>query len=244
MDEKNVDTSPDVQKENKRIPSFKIFRSIVQADFPRQMDVLTYLLTDRMYQCIYIAHNHDVYDIESEEDRKKFIDGIYTRKNGDGSESQFRFGDKKPLHYHLLTFCPKKIAETTMQKRFGNYLIFQGVHDVFQNVRYLTHETFESRTKWRYMRSEVQGDLELYAHYIAENVDEIAMLKQWAFYMADARQQCCNFCNKQNSSECRAWCEIQQSLAAKIALQLACDDNNLALVRSVFSHSYMYKTFF
>lgn len=230
--------------EKKRIPAYKVFRSIVQADFPRQMEVLNWLTSDTMYECIYIAHNHDIYDMEDEEDRKKFVNGIYTRKNGDGSESQFRFGDTKPLHYHLVTICPKKIAEKTMMGRFGNYVIFQGVHDIFENIRYLTHETFRARNKWRYQRCEVQGNLETYQHYIAESQDEISFMKKWNDYMSAARQKCCLFCNRSGTSECRAWCDIQQSLAPKIAIQAVVDDGDLPLLRSIYAHSYLYKSFF
>ena len=71
-----------------------------------------------------------------------------TRKNGDGSESQFRAGDIKPAHIHMIVRVRKKMRASTLSKRFCGQVHFESTAqkygDTFEACRYLTHELSRS----------------------------------------------------------------------------------------------------
>lgn len=136
----------------------RYFCAVAQCDFPAQMDVIRWLLSDDCYTCFYIVHNADTY---TEEDiAKKGKDGVITRKNGDGTESQFKLGDKKPDHIHIIIETKTNMRSGTLTKRFCSQLHFFSCQkeygDKYEAARYLTHESFRARGKHRYKRAEVK----------------------------------------------------------------------------------------
>lgn len=141
------------------------FLAVVQADYPSQMDVLRWIEQDATYTLIYILHDRDTYtETEIEEHAEKDEKGLslhyITRKNGDGTMSQYRAGDVKPAHYHALIGVSHKMRASTLYKRFCNQLFFaipqKEFGDRVEACRYLTHESFRARDKYKYPRSDVR----------------------------------------------------------------------------------------
>lgn len=127
-------------------PSNK-FCAVIQADFSEQMDVLRWLKQDPFYIVIVAEHSADTY---AEDDFKEDENGVKVRKNGDGTESEFRVGDSKPLHYHVMVQTASKIRAGSLSKRFCNQVHFQALNDAQEYARYLTHSTFAARNKAQY----------------------------------------------------------------------------------------------
>lgn len=140
------------------------FVAVAQADYENQMEVLRWILEDETYICFYILHDKDTYTAEeilerAEKDKDgKPLDYI-TRVNGDGSKSQYKAGDLKPPHVHIMVQVRSKMRASTLAKRFCNQLHFEvpqcQFSDKFEACRYLTHECFRARNKYRYERSKV-----------------------------------------------------------------------------------------
>lgn len=129
-------------------PSDK-FGAVIQADYPEQMDVLRWLQSDAFYTVVVAFHDNDTYsddDIPEDENGKR----IHTRKNADGTESQFTVGDRKPAHYHLIVRTSSKIRAGSLTKRFSGIVHFEALHDAQEYARYLTHSTFAARQKTQY----------------------------------------------------------------------------------------------
>lgn len=145
-------------------PASLWFVAVAQTDFRDQMDVLYWILEDETYICFYILHDKDVYTAEEISQRaEKDNDGkpldYITRVNGDGSKSQYREGDLKPPHVHIMVQVRAKMRASTLAKRFCNQLHFEvpqkQFSDKYEACRYLTHECFRARNKHRYERSKV-----------------------------------------------------------------------------------------
>lgn len=132
----------------------RIFRAVAQCDFSGQMDVVRWLLGDPLYQLVGIKHDRDIYTADEIQEqitkRNQSVGDYYTRTNGDGSQSQFRAGDLKPPHIHLLIRTTAKMRESTLSARFSSQLHFQAVADAPHCARYLLHRTFDSRNKAQY----------------------------------------------------------------------------------------------
>lgn len=131
------------------------FGAVVQADFSSQMDVFRWLLQDTGYLVAYILHDSDTYTAEEIAEKSDGGDCI-KRTNEDGTESEFRAGDVKPAHYHLLLKVQKKMRGSSLANRFCNQLHFEGLSDSSSYARYMTHSTFDARKKHRYKVQEVQ----------------------------------------------------------------------------------------
>lgn len=140
----------ETKKKERRPPETQTqyFVAIVQADYSTHMDVMRWLMQDRQYLCISALHDHDTYT--AEDIAAKGENGIYTRKNGDGTQSQFKAGDVKPAHYHLLIKTRAKLRASSLEHRFCGQLHFEPCHDRYEYARYLTHDTFDSRAKYHY----------------------------------------------------------------------------------------------
>lgn len=141
------------------------FCAVVQADFPAQMDVLRWIGKDASYICFYILHDKDKFteeEIEARAEKDQSGNSLhyFTRLNGDGSKSQFRAGDVKPPHYHLMLSVSSKMRASTLYKRFCGQLYFEipqkDFGDRVETCRYLTHEAFRARDKHKYPRSDVR----------------------------------------------------------------------------------------
>ena len=138
------------EKKERRPPQTQTqyFCAVVQSDSPEQMDAMRWMLQDRQYLIIAALHDKDAYTVE--EIAAKGAGGVYTRKNADGTESQFRAGDVKPAHYHLLIKTRAKMSAESLTKRFCSQVHFQTCSDRYEYARYLLHNTFSARYKYQY----------------------------------------------------------------------------------------------
>lgn len=127
-------------------------RCIIQCDFPDQMEVFRWLVSDITYQCCYILHDRDEIKTEDEE---------HERTMPDGSTKEMKIGMRKFPHYHMIVRIPKKLSADTFSKRFGNYVHFQVCSDPANYCQYFMHKTFISRNKVQYSREEIKGDSDL-----------------------------------------------------------------------------------
>ena len=105
----------------------RVFRAVAQLDFPNQMSVVRWLMDDPLYQVVAITHDKDVYTAEEVAERAEAGADYFTRTNGDGSQSQYRAGDVKPAHVHLLLRVTAKMRASTLSKRFCGQLHFEAV---------------------------------------------------------------------------------------------------------------------
>lgn len=173
-----AEVGADEQEEYKkqRIKPRKDFLAVVQADFPMQMDVFNWMKNDTSYQVYYILHDKDTYS------KDEMKDGARVRTNGDGTTSEFRVGDVKPPHYHVVIHSLHKISCASLEKRFARYLHFEPCQDPFEASRYLTHETFSAREKYQYKRSEICGDTCLYWDRMRslQESDTLEIAERWA----------------------------------------------------------------
>lgn len=213
------------KKEDKppRSPAYKCFVAEIRADYHDKMEVLRWLIEDDFFRVVYILHDKDTFDNDDKDENGKIL-----RSMPDTDEKrEYEVGDIKPAHYHMMIFVPKKCTESTMTKRFGGYVHFDGCSDPFAYARYLTHETFDSRHKTLYPRSFVQGDVEKYNELLGRDNDVCVTARRWLQYRQDAIQD--------GAAPDRVDAE-----AAKRAI-IAGDS---ALVASVMSHAYFYSKFF
>ena len=183
--------------------------AVFQSDFSDQMDVFRWLQSDEQYRCIWILHDHDLVEEE------------HIRKMPDGSEASLKVGDLKFSHYHMIIKIPSKLSASTFSKRFGNYINFQVCGDPREYARYLTHETFSARDKYKYDRGDVCGDKALYHDLMASAKDD------------DACEIVERFANLTNI------CNGDKSLAVKTL----CATHDISAVKSIMAHSYFYEKF-
>lgn len=133
----------------------RVFRAVAQCDFPAQMDVVRWILSDPLYQVVGIKHDKDTYTADEISERAENGADYFTRTNGDGSLSQFRAGDFKSPHLHLLVRTTSKMRASTLSRRFCDQLHFETVADAPHCARYLLHRTYDSREKYQYDWSEL-----------------------------------------------------------------------------------------
>lgn len=138
------------EKKERRPPQTQTlyFCAVVQADSPEQMDAMRWMMQDRQYFVIAALHDKDTYT--AEEITEKGTDGVYVRKNADGTESQYKAGDVKPAHYHLLIKTRAKMRAESLTKRFCSQVHFQTCSDRYEYARYLLHNTYSARDKYQY----------------------------------------------------------------------------------------------
>lgn len=131
--------------------------AIVQSDFPEQMDVLRYIKAhpEQYPLVIAICHDHDTFQEDDEEDAGKFKNGVYVRKNADGSESEFRFGDAKPVHYHVMIKCTRPVRSSSLSASFCKQVHFQKCSNEVAYAFYLTHNCFIARNRYQYKPDDV-----------------------------------------------------------------------------------------
>ena len=199
-----------------RTPTSKYFRIVVQEREPRQMDVFRWLISDECYECAYIRHDRDVRQVDSHGENTAPEDTDPDEKSEEVDED----GRILP-HYHVIIRTKKKVTAKTMFKRFGGYVFFQLCGDPFDSARYLTHECFRARFKFKYPRSDVKGNLDFY-HELLNDADLRAFecVSDWLALMAESEHD------------------------HKKALASAVSQGDRRLVKSIMSHSYFYKEFF
>lgn len=183
--------------------------AVIQSDFPNQMDVFRWLLQDDQYRVIYILHDRDAVEEE------------HTRKMPDDTERLMKVGDLKIPHYHLIVRIPSKLTAETFSKRFGSYVNFQICGDSKEYARYLTHETFSARDKYKYSRELVKGDMSMYHDLMTGAKDD----------------DICDVISR--FSDAVAMCNGDKSLA----IQYLCGMHDIIAVKSVMSHAYFYEKF-
>lgn len=213
------------KKEDKppRPPAYTCFVAEIRADYHEKMEVLRWLADDDFFRVVYILHDRDFFTDDDKDDSGK----IFRSMPDTDEKREYEVGDTKPAHYHVMVFVPKKCTESTMGKRFGGYVHFDGCSDAFSYARYLTHETFDSKHKTQYPRSAVLGDVEKYQDLLGRDKDVCATARRWLQYREQAIQNA--------SAPDRVDAE-----AAKLAI-IAGDS---ALVASIMSHAYFYSKFF
>lgn len=145
------------QKKARKPPesAARVFRAVAQCDYSDQMSVVRWLMSDPLYQVVSITHDRDIYTPEEVAERAETGTDYITRTNGDGSQSQYRAGDVKPAHVHLLLRVSAKMRASTLSKRFCGQLHFEAVVDAPHCARYLLHRTFDSQNKARYEWNEL-----------------------------------------------------------------------------------------
>ena len=106
-------------------PAVLDFISVIQCDYSSQMDVLSgfsMILPMRVSGFDMIrTHLHK----RILQNVPKMVLTTSRAKNGDGSESQFRAGDLKPAHIHMIIRVRKKMRASTLSKRFCEQVHFE-----------------------------------------------------------------------------------------------------------------------
>lgn len=207
------------------------FTAIVQADYAAQMDVYRWLLQDRSYIVVAILHDRDKYT--EEEINKKGKNGVYTHKNGDGTESQFRAGDIKPPHYHIMVKTPHKTTAKTFSKRFCNQVNFLRQSDRYYYAAYLLHETFDSRYKAHYDESEL----------IFSDVTTAASVNYYRECRDDNESQLLNALEAARKIARTPGKDRKWGMSPQEFFEIALDSGDAFLIKSMMSHAYFYKTF-
>ena len=199
-------------------PSTK-FCAVIQADYADQMDVLRWLKTDPYYIVIVAEHSADTY---AEDDFKPEEKGVKVRKNGDGTESEFRVGDAKPLHYHVMVQTASKIRAGSLSKRFCGQVHFQALNDAQEYARYLTHSTFAARNK---------------AQYDAEKaIRPHTTVAGWKWY-ADMMQ---TLENDDICTQVEDWLTLTTANGFRGAVEILAQTRRTKSLASVLGHSYFY----
>ena len=139
----------------------------------------------------------------------------------DGTEVVMREGDRKYPHYHMIIKIPSKLSAETFSKRFGNYVNFLVCGDSKEYARYLTHETFTSRDKYKYSRNDVSGDIALYHDLMVSAKDDDTC------DIIDRFSDLVNFCNGDKV----------------LAVKMLCATHDITAVKSIMSHAYFYEKF-
>lgn len=201
-------------------PSDK-FGAVIQADFPEQMDVLRWLQKDPFYTVIAALHDSDKYtdeDIPEDENGQR----VRVRDNADGTKSEFRVGDVKPAHYHLIVKTSSKIRANSLAKRFCGAVHFEALHDAQEYARYLTHSTFAAREKTQY-----DAEQAIRPHTPAAG---------WRLY--------CDLMQTQESSDIitviEDWCTLTQSMSKRDAVMQMAAMRRTEGLKSIMSHAYFY----
>lgn len=214
------------------------FIAVVQCDYALQMDVFRWLLNDASYACIWIQHDKDIFTAEDIAERA--IDGLdyITRKNGDESESQYKAGDIKPPHIHLIVRVRKKMRASTLSKRFCGQVHFESTAqkygDTFEACRYLTHESFRARSKYQYSRDCVQFSGASFCDSRSYYND--LMSQDGDLLLSDLQR----FMQYKDNSSNFAGIVDRRLTDSAIATRLAVHNGDTALVKRIMSHSYFF----
>lgn len=219
----------------KTAPATNFFVAVIQADFAEQMQVLRWLEEDRSYAVVYILHDKDTFtqdEIESRRENEK--DSYFTRKNGDGSESQFSAGDTKPGHYHLIVKTRTKTRASTLCKRFCDQVHFfaasEAYGDKYEAAKYLTHECFRARAKHQYSRDCVQ-----YGGEIADSIqlyDDLMLTDDTR--LLDSVE---TFIELKQLGIDEGWTDEAATSAAIISIL---ENKDTKTLKSIMAHSYFY----
>lgn len=205
------------QQKPQKPPADK-FVCVIQEDYPEQMDVLRWLQKDPFYIVIVALHDKDTYD------KDDFAEGETSKKrvNGDGTESEFRSGDRKPNHYHCIVKTSSKLRASSLSKRFCNQVHFEVCSDAVEYARYLTHSTFAAREKYQY-----DAEQAIFPHTSAAG---------WQWYTdltnaADTEDICTNV---------EEWCNLTSQMSTRDACLTLAATRRTKVLGSVMAHGYFY----
>lgn len=235
----NVDKTVSIgAKSDYHEPAVLDFIAVVQCDYSEQMDVFRWILNDTSYACIWIRHDKDTFTQEDISERATDNANYITRKNGDGSESQFKAGDIKPAHIHMIVRVRKKMRASTLSKRFCGQVHFEATAqkygDTFEACRYLTHESFRARSKYQYSRDCVQFSGASFCEARGYYND---LMRQDGDNLLSDLQHFIQY--KDNSSEFTSIADRALTSSA-IATRLAVQCGDITLVKRIMSHSYFF----
>lgn len=219
-------------------PAVLDFIAVVQCDYGDQMDVFRWILNDTSYACIWIQHDKDKYTPEDIAERAADGADYIIRKNGDGSESQFKSGDIKPAHIHMIVRVRKKMRASTLSKRFCGQVHFEATAqkygDTFEACRYLTHESFRARSKYQYPRECVQFSGSSFCDSRSYYND---LMNQDGNLLLSDLQRFMQY--KDNSSDFSGIADGTLTSSA-IATRVAVHNGDTTLVKRIMSHSYFF----
>ena len=241
MDDKTVSvgTKSDLQEPTVfRESAVLDFIAVAQCDYSAQMDVFRWLLNDSSYAIIWIEHDKDTFTADDIAERSAEGVDYVTRKNGDGSESQFRAGDIKPAHIHMIIRVRKKMRASTLSRRFCNQLHFESTAqkygDTFEACRYLTHESFRARAKFQYPRDCVQFSGASFCDSRSYYAD---LMRQDGDILLSDLQRYMQY--KDNASEFAGVADRRLTDSA-IATRVAVHNGDTTLIKRIMSHSYFF----
>lgn len=182
---------------------------VIQCDFSHQMDVFRWLKDDDQYRCIYICHDHDICDEERD------------REDESGNTTHLQVGDLKPEHIHMIIKLQKRMSPDTFSKRFGCYVNFQLCADPSEYARYFTHDTFGSKHKHHYAKSNVRGDLQLYQDLLKgqKTHDSLSVVQRYIDM-------------------------VREGIPHTDIISEICSRGDADLLNSIMGHSYFYNNFF
>lgn len=220
------------QEENKPRcpPATKYHVAVIQCDFTEQMGVYRYIMQDSQYIVVAALHDKDIYTAEEIKAHSGNDSGVYVRKNPDGTESEFRAGDCKPAHIHMLIQTRAKIRSSSLTSRFSRQVHFQPASDRWEYARYLLHRTYTAKDKYQYQESAL-------AFSDASMVDSAAWYKELVCAEDDILISTLGGCIvSAQDSECRG-------LSRREMIAELVQSGDVDALKSIMSHSHFYDKF-
>ena len=219
------------ENEEKQKPSKRVwFCCIVQADFPDQMEVLRYMSAHpEQFPCmISILHDKDTFSEDDEEDAGKFKNGVYVRKNADGTQSEFHFGDVKPAHYHVMFKMPRKVLASSLTKQFCRQVTIMDCSNEIGYAHYLTHNVFHARKRYQYAPDAVC-------------MCEFTNRKGISVYIDLTEQSGMDF-----SDICSEWVKVLREAEGDMthAVEILCSGGENEVLKKIAAHSNFFDKFF
>lgn len=211
-------------------PATKYHAAVVQCDSPEQMEVYRYIMQDSQYIVVAALHDKDTYTAEEIQEHSGNDSGVYVRKNPDGTESEFRAGDCKPAHIHMLIQTRAKIRSVSLSKRFSSQVHFQSCSDRWEYARYLLHRTYTARDKYQYKESAL-------VFSESSTVDSAAWYKELICAEDDILISTLGDCIvSAQDSECRGL--SRREMIAELVQR-----GDVDALKSIMSHSHFYDKF-
>ena len=117
--------------------------------------LLDYVVShERLFQCVYIQHDHDIWY----EDDEEVINGTY------------KAGDPKKSHVHLLIHAKRRWTLGAFLKFFDCWISYAKVcYSLESTISYFLHDTPKSCHKYQYDASLLRGDVSLISKVFGQN---------------------------------------------------------------------------
>lgn len=125
------------------------FGLVLYPDCSQHVDLYNYLTSHYKYVCI--LHDKDVKD--------------------DGS------GELKKAHWHFVVCYPNPRSESGVLKEYKDYLInhVEPISCMDSYIHYMVHDTADSKDKYQYDISTLQGDSEIISKAFSKDDDDFAV---------------------------------------------------------------------